>query len=554
MHASLAHICVLGEPSRGSLVVDRTGSVHLSCPASVGFVASVRYIRLCELRTTTTRTLMVSTVESTTKILQRCVFRNIWDLKCEKTFPQWDMELERIARQAFGKDFLFSECPTTEELANAGFGAPRTRGGLAQGLSAETQRITGVWIEKNELLYDVVLDSLKLNTVDIDHVRRIFGPSRDGNGLARWARGKADVSAKSTQMRIKARIDSLQVATHMVADEVDDIFQVIEIDWCKVSGRDHSVSAMIDKSIELIPEGHPLYSIARNLYTLVMVSGGDVSSGYDDYGAFRRQWVEYCRQEDFRLGRVKQSAGAAFVGAPTDSRMRGGSDNKSDKFTKWKSCCPNCPMFGCESKGDKADCDIFGTKPLDQLKGTANQQRLSAILRAFVKQSGAKSITAKDMQNKDSAVRRFIREFRSKESQAKKEGGGMLLSEVAPDDDDFWNQLLTNETVLVLSSLAPVSSGQPDEVAASIGAADFGAAFGELDTPAAAPIVNAEVSPPPPSPMLPPIKATIPVITISTQEPQYLAPPPPSARFSPIQMASLPEGDNVQRPLISPAA
>ena len=51
---------------------------------------------------------MVSTVESTTKILQRCVFRNIWDLKCEKTFPQWDMELERIARQAFGKDFLFS--------------------------------------------------------------------------------------------------------------------------------------------------------------------------------------------------------------------------------------------------------------------------------------------------------------------------------------------------------------------------------------------------------------------------------------------------------------
>ena len=36
-------------------------------------------------------------------------------------------------------------------------------------------------------MYDVVLDSLKLNTVDIDHVRRTFGPNRDGNGLARWA-------------------------------------------------------------------------------------------------------------------------------------------------------------------------------------------------------------------------------------------------------------------------------------------------------------------------------------------------------------------------------
>jgi hypothetical protein len=153
------HACQLsprpypGEPSRGSPDVDRAESVHLSCPASVGFVDSVRYIRLREPPPpTTTRTLMVSTVESTTKILQRFVFRNIWDLKCEKTFPQWDMQLERIARQAFGKDFLFSECPTTEELASAGFGAARTRGGLAQGPSAETQSITDVWVEKNELL------------------------------------------------------------------------------------------------------------------------------------------------------------------------------------------------------------------------------------------------------------------------------------------------------------------------------------------------------------------------------------------------------------------
>ena len=46
-----------GEPSRGSPDVDRAGSVHLSCPASVGFVDSVRYIRLREPPTTTTRTL-----------------------------------------------------------------------------------------------------------------------------------------------------------------------------------------------------------------------------------------------------------------------------------------------------------------------------------------------------------------------------------------------------------------------------------------------------------------------------------------------------------------
>ncbi|KAL1528794.1 hypothetical protein AB1Y20_010119 [Prymnesium parvum] len=215
----------------------------------------------------------------------------------------------------------------------------------------------------------------------------------------------------------------LNISETATADEVDDAFRTIEINWPKIIGYDNSSAApSIEFAISLFPRAymHRAYIAALQIYH----DGGGRWTKFSD---FRAEVVERLKCCDARDPPPVQPA--AFAAVPESATRK--------KTTHAQSACQRCDMSFCDGK----DCIIFNTNAPVRASGSA--RRLVHYLRQYAKEKNLKSM--KGERPPDAW-------FRQQRDAAKKKKAEKSVEKAAhpvvPNDDDedgmdnaFWETL-----------------------------------------------------------------------------------------------------------------
>ena len=447
---------------------------------------------------------MVSTVGPGLRVPQGTIYPPAayrWDLKDDAKFPQWKLDLLRFVRMATTATFFDSDRPTLSVIMERQEAARPSRRSMEVSL-ASAQEVLDQWDAFNAAAYNIAEGSVLLSEAQINEVNSRFGEAMDGLGLIAWIFAHNNSDKESSQLRYKARIDGLTIASTATATDVNIAFEVIETTWGKITDNSGKpLNDQINLALKLIPKEHYAYQVSSQLHSNDRMK--IVPHNYRSFSEFRTTFIEMVDIMGLELGVTDQHTALAF------SR-----DDRSGKFRKKRtdpagsrSQCTTCPINCCEAPSKQ--CSVFGTLEISKCKGSKNQLSLIEACRDYVKESGVKRITADEMKDESSAIRTFITEWRKKRATFAKQqpaAASMLVAGSAtPSDDDepnFWDMVCADAGFFMVASLTDtIGNVASDESELNAAAAAFSP---DTAAPAAAsvelPIISSRPSSPPPKP------------------------------------------------------
>ena len=283
---------------------------------------------------------MVSTVGPGLRVPQGTIYPPAayrWDLKDDAKFPQWKLDLLRFVRMATTATFFDSDRPTLSVIMERQEAARPSRRSMEVSL-ASAQEVLDQWDAFNAAAYNIAEGSVLLSEAQINEVNSRFGEAMDGLGLIAWIFAHNNSDKESSQLRYKARIDGLTVASTATATEVNIAFEVIETTWGKITDNSgKQLNDQINLALKLIPKEHYAYNVSSQLFSNDRMK--IAPHNYRTFSEFRTTFIEMVDIMGLELGVTDQHTALAF------SR-----DDRSGKFRKKRtdpagsrSQCTTCP-------------------------------------------------------------------------------------------------------------------------------------------------------------------------------------------------------------------